>query len=79
MIRSKLLGTLVLTTAAMLALAGCRTTVVEHEQPVAQPAPQPDRHDARPDRRDDNNAQPDRRDNNARPDHQGPGHDNGGN
>ena len=52
MTRSKPLTALVLTAAAMLAINGCHTTVVEKEAP--QPAhhddhnqPQPDRHDGR--------------------------------
>jgi hypothetical protein len=63
MIRSKLLGAFLLAAMAMLPLAGCRTTVVERNQPVVQPAPQADRHDDRrppppPDHHDD---QPDAR------------------
>jgi hypothetical protein len=58
MIRSKLLGVFLLTAMAMLPLAGCRTTVIEHNRPDVQPVPQPERHDDRrppppPDHHDD--------------------------
>jgi len=42
MIRSKPLTAFLLTAAAMLALSGCHTTVVE---PAPQPAAVPDHHD----------------------------------
>ena len=59
MIRSKPLTALLLTAAAMLALSGCRTTVVEPApQPASQPVvvqPVPEHHD---DHRDDRHPPP---------------------
>ena len=58
MTRSKPLTALVLTAAAMLAINGCHTTVVEKEAP--QPAHHDDYHDDHHD--DHNQPQPDRHD-----------------
>jgi hypothetical protein len=46
-----------LLTASIITVTGCRTTVVQPvDQPAAQPAPQPDHHDA--DHHDDDHHQP---------------------